>query len=148
MDHPSKTLKSWNNCKQQTFFTRRCFEIIYAFYSWLFHLQPHRFHCVGGCWDRTQDWLRLRYWQPDALTAWLEPVLGIRIRMFLGLPDPDRLVKRYGSGPGSGSFPFLINVLSGLKQCLQNKILTQNYSQIKFFRLKMMCLGASYKKKI
>ncbi len=49
-----------------------------------------------------------------------EPVLGIRIwirriRMFLGPPDPDPdpLVKRYGSG--SRSFPFLIKVLSGLK---------------------------------
>jgi hypothetical protein len=35
-------------------------------------------------------------------------VMGIRIRVFLGLPDPDPLVKRYGSG----SFPFLINVSS------------------------------------
>jgi hypothetical protein len=35
----------------------------------------------------------------------------------------------FGSGSGSGSFPFLINVLSGLKQCLQNQILTQNFSQ-------------------
>ncbi len=24
-------------------------------YSTLFHLQALRFHCVGGCWDRTQD---------------------------------------------------------------------------------------------
>ncbi len=24
-------------------------------YSTLFHLPPLRFHCVGGCWDRTQD---------------------------------------------------------------------------------------------
>jgi hypothetical protein len=40
--------------------------------------------------------------------------LGIRIRKFLGLPDPDPLVRgRYGSG--SGSFPFLMKVLSGLK---------------------------------
>jgi hypothetical protein len=37
----------------------------------------------------------------------------------------------YGSGSGScsGSFPFLINVLSGLKDFLQNKILTQNFSK-------------------
>ncbi len=46
-------------------------------------------------------------------------VLGIRIRnrirMFFG-PT--------GTGSGSGS-AFLINVLSGLKQCLQNKILRQ-----------------------
>jgi hypothetical protein len=30
-------------------------------------------------------------------------VMGILIRMFLGLPDPDPLLKRYGSG----SFTFL-----------------------------------------
>jgi hypothetical protein len=24
-------------------------------YSTLLHLLPLRFHCVGGCWDRTQD---------------------------------------------------------------------------------------------
>jgi hypothetical protein len=36
-------------------------------------------------------------------------------RMFLGLPDPDPLVERYGSDSGIGSFPFLIKVLSGLK---------------------------------
>jgi hypothetical protein len=24
-------------------------------HSTLFHLPPFRFHCVGGCWDRTQD---------------------------------------------------------------------------------------------
>ncbi len=36
-------------------------------------------------------------------------VLGIRIRMFLGLPDPDPLVE------GTDPIPYLINVLSGLK---------------------------------
>jgi hypothetical protein len=39
--------------------------------------------------------------------------LGIwirRIHMFLSLPDPDQLVRRCGSGSGSVSFPFLINV--------------------------------------
>jgi hypothetical protein len=24
-------------------------------YSTLLHLPPLRFHCVGGCWDRTED---------------------------------------------------------------------------------------------
>jgi hypothetical protein len=51
--------------------------------------------------------------------AVLHAVLGIRmIRMFLDLPDPDP----FGRGTdsvrqryGSVSFPFLINVLSGLK---------------------------------
>jgi hypothetical protein len=39
------------------------------------------------------------------------PVLWIRVRMFLGHPDPlDR-----GMDPDSGSFPFLIKVLSRLE---------------------------------
>jgi hypothetical protein len=42
-----------------------------------------------------------------------KPVLGIRIRMFLGLPDPDPLVTRCGSG--SRPFSFLIKVLRRLK---------------------------------
>jgi hypothetical protein len=25
--------------------------IFYVLYSTLLHLPPHRFHCVGGCWD-------------------------------------------------------------------------------------------------
>jgi hypothetical protein len=50
----------------------------------------------------------------------LNPVLGIRIRMFLGLPDQDPLVR--GTDPDPALDPlFLIKVLSGLKQCLQNK---------------------------
>jgi hypothetical protein len=28
---------------------------IYVLYSTLLHLPPLRFHCVGGCWDWTQD---------------------------------------------------------------------------------------------
>jgi hypothetical protein len=28
---------------------------MYALYSTLLHLPSLRFHCVGGCWDRTQD---------------------------------------------------------------------------------------------
>jgi hypothetical protein len=34
-----------------------------------------------------------------------------------------------GNGFGFGCFFFLIKVLSGLKQCLQNKILTPNFSK-------------------
>ncbi len=30
------------------------FQVFYVLYSTLFHLPPLRFHCVGGCWDRTQ----------------------------------------------------------------------------------------------
>jgi hypothetical protein len=29
--------------------------MFYVLYSTLLHLPPLRFHCVGGCWDRTQD---------------------------------------------------------------------------------------------
>ena len=28
---------------------------LYVLYSTLLHLPPLRFHCVGECWDRTQD---------------------------------------------------------------------------------------------
>jgi hypothetical protein len=28
----------------------------YVRYSTLLHLPPLRFHCVGECWDRTQEW--------------------------------------------------------------------------------------------
>jgi hypothetical protein len=55
-----------------------------------------------------------------------------------GPPKSGSISQRYGSW--SGSFPFLIKVLSGLKQCLQNKILTQIFAKIKFFRLKIICL--------
>ncbi len=50
-----------------------------------------------------------------------------------GNPTSGSISQRYGcgSGYGSGSFPFLKNVLSGLKQCLQNKIVTQNFSKKK-----------------
>ncbi len=67
----------------------------------------------------------------DTVTLYSTSVLGIRIRihrirMVLGLPDPDPLVRgtnpESGSGPrirnpapDLGSFPFLINVLTGLK---------------------------------
>jgi hypothetical protein len=27
----------------------------FLWYFILLHLPPLRFHCVGGCWDRTQD---------------------------------------------------------------------------------------------
>jgi hypothetical protein len=31
------------------------FFFFYVLYSALLHLPPLKFHCVGGCWDRTQD---------------------------------------------------------------------------------------------
>jgi hypothetical protein len=44
-----------------------------------------------------------------------------------GPPRSASISQRYGYGSGTGSFPFLIKMLSGLKYCLQNKILTQNF---------------------
>ncbi len=40
-----------------TFCWRRIFWdfSFYVRYSTLLHLPPFRFHCVGGCWDRSQD---------------------------------------------------------------------------------------------
>jgi hypothetical protein len=37
------------------FFVTGFFWIFYVLYSTLLHLPPLRLHCVGGCWDRTQD---------------------------------------------------------------------------------------------
>jgi hypothetical protein len=55
-------------------------------------------------------------------------VLGThRIRMFLGLPDLDPYKSDVQIWLWTGSFPFLIKVLSGLKYFMQNKILTQNF---------------------
>ncbi len=31
------------------------YDMSYVLYSTLLHLPPLRFHCVGGCWDRTHD---------------------------------------------------------------------------------------------
>jgi hypothetical protein len=44
--------------KQQKFVNRGIFlDFIFfcVLYSTLLHLPPLRFHCVGRCWDRTQD---------------------------------------------------------------------------------------------
>ncbi len=35
---------------------RAIFLFSYVLYSTLLHLAPLKFHCVGGCWDRTQDY--------------------------------------------------------------------------------------------
>jgi hypothetical protein len=45
-----------SKCKLKRFF---------GFFS--FHLPPLRFHCVGGCWDRTQDCCNFDIDKPDAL---------------------------------------------------------------------------------
>ncbi len=52
-----------------------------------------------------------------------------------------------GQMSGSVSFPFLINVLSGLKQCLQKIILTQNFSQkLNFFYWRWCAFGQGVEK--
>jgi hypothetical protein len=41
-------------------------------YSTLHLLPPLRIHCVGGCWDRTQDCCDFELDSPDAVTNWLD----------------------------------------------------------------------------
>ncbi len=77
-------------------------------------------------------------------------VLGLyRLSINCSVPgsvgDPDPHV--FGP-PGSGSFPFLIKGLSGLKLCLPNKIFnTKLYQKLKFLGLKIMDLWVTYWKK-
>ncbi len=89
----------------------------------------------------TCAWNRLQPWRYNSLQRESE-------RSSVGDPDPQNphvfglpgsISQRYGSGSGSESFPFLINVLSGLKQCLQNKNLTQNISQTSNFLVWRWC---------
>jgi hypothetical protein len=91
------------------------------------------------------------------------PFPNIEFRISVGDPEPDpqdphvfgplgsgSISQRCRSGSGSGSVPFLINVLSGLKECLQNNILTQNYSKKFNFYTEdtVMHLWASYETKM
>jgi hypothetical protein len=66
--------------------------------------------------------------------------------VFLGLPDPDSLVRGVDPDPAPDPSLFLINVLSGL---MPNKIGFQQklLQKIIFLRLKMMYQWVSYKKK-
>jgi hypothetical protein len=48
--------------------TKKFWDFFYVLNSTLLYLPPLRFHCVGGCCDRTKGLLRLRHWQSDALT--------------------------------------------------------------------------------
>ncbi len=46
-------------------------ELFFYFFSILLNTASsaaHQIHCVGGCWDRTQEQLWLRHWLSDALT--------------------------------------------------------------------------------
>jgi hypothetical protein len=80
----------------------------------------------GGSGSQSAGWARLNRLRHAATFS--------STTVSVGNPDPE---------------PDLIDVLSGLTQCPENKISTQIFSKkILFFRLKMMCLWASYKKKI
>jgi hypothetical protein len=46
-----------------------------------------------------------------------------------GSPGSGSISQRCGSRSGFVSFHFLINAMSGLKYCLQNKMLIQNFSK-------------------
>ncbi len=48
------------------------FLFIYVLYSTLFHMPTLRFHCVGGCWDRTENCCDFLHWQSGALTTRLD----------------------------------------------------------------------------
>jgi hypothetical protein len=62
----------------------------------------------------------------------------------LGLPDPDLDSLVRGTDPDPDPFLFLIDVLSGLKECLQKIIIPQISAKKSIFRLKMMGLLATY----
>jgi len=68
------------------------------------------------------DWLN---WQGSLLV-----VASVGIRVFLGLPipDPDQLVRGTDTDPDPAPDPDP-SLLDGLKICLKNKILTQNFSK-------------------
>ncbi len=75
-------------------------------------------------------------------------VLGIRIRMFLGLKDPDPFVR--GAEPDPAPDPSFSHKYVERTEIIlnQNRTLTLKFAKIKFFRLKITWLWASYKKKI
>ncbi len=59
-------------------------------------------------------------------------------------PGSGSISQRYGYVSGSGSFPFDFSHRFVERTCLQNRILTQNFSKkIKFVKLKRMCLLVS-----
>jgi hypothetical protein len=69
----------------------------------------------------------------EIVLVYVQAVLGIRnriwicrIRMFLGLPDPDPLVRGTGTdlAPNPDPSLFLISVLSGLQKCISNTVRT------------------------
>jgi hypothetical protein len=65
------------------------------------------------------EWVRTIPWEPGrARPSYAGTSVGDQDPHVFGPP-----------GSGSGSFPFLINVLSGLIKYLQNIILAQNFSQ-------------------
>jgi hypothetical protein len=62
---------------------------------------------------------------------------GMLVLFFsVGFPGPSGSISQM-----SGSFPFLIKVFSRLKQCLQNKIFTQNFSKNYIFKTEVCACG-------
>jgi hypothetical protein len=69
-------------------------------YLTLLHLPPLRFHCVGGCWDRTQDYcnqgcgsgsgIRIRIGSVFNRVCGSGSGFGIRIRIQEGKNDPQK----------------------------------------------------------
>ncbi len=58
-----------SSCQQKEFFL--------DLFSTLFNTASS-VHCVGGCWDRTQEQLPLRHWLSDALTTRLGFIHGTK----------------------------------------------------------------------
>jgi hypothetical protein len=116
----------------------------------------HSFFPTHGCGGRGDSFLPRRlastWWTVCSCRLgyyiWCKMVAAASYLQFsVGDPDPHvfgppgsgSISQRYGSG--FGSFPFLIKVLSELKDCLRNKISSRNFSKkFKFLILKIMCL--------
>ncbi len=84
-----------------------------------------------------------KQFNPYQLAACQQRSVGDPYPDVFGPPGSGSIIQMFGSG----FLPFLIKVLSRLKLCLQNKILTQNFFKNLIFRLQLMCLWVSYKKK-
>jgi hypothetical protein len=79
-------------------------------------------------------------------------IITITLSLSIGDLDPHvfgpsgSISQRYRSGSGSGIFPFIIIVLSGLKSACKVKVYRNILSKNSIFRLKIVCQRVSYKK--